>query len=573
MGKDPEKFEIGLWEAAETGDLSLDGAWSKLQPLPDLMEIDRHTLFRLIAEDSVRRSIDEAARPVVLGALMYSERFVVAFGAQEIRKKIRLWAAQPSPERLYPLLRRWTEVAQMPEWRDRESVDQDVIHWLEKRPNDEILKVQAHFVRVPPLADDSLSIALYEPDPIRRLLKCYKLALNMLEAREVHAFNTDANRDDSVGNPIVLVDNLCDIATNRIQVAGLRSAVMREVPGWRIIDETRPDLKPYEPGLPVPAEFQEVEIPTLTSVPERSGLLALQADLHALKSLPQHDSIAAFCSAVGQALVEHSNRSIDRDLNSLEVAVFCNPALLPSELVREALPAWMSDTASGPMIQAVVIARNPGSALQHKRSFKDWVRSLHGLNLLERMSVLVVAAQPTYDRSMRELDAGRENRLFPMLLAAVTSTVEQIEKEWNEIAPSEESDWRQGPVRGGRIEVADRLAELQIGLDQDRLLRAQALIRIALGIPTPDVVVRAIHLAVDQADKHLDAQVGRALAPDSPMITELAVLVIAERSACDPTRAREILRERFSPSLPFGHDKSKPSLRTLAAARFCCAAS
>lgn len=558
-------MEIGLWEAAKTGDLFCDAAWSNLEDLPGLPDADRQTLFRLITEESVRRSMADAENPVVLGAIM-DPKHCVAFGANEHGGRIRLWAAPISHDRLYPLLRRWTNAAQVQEWRVRESQDPGFIQELKKRPDGEHLNPPAGFVRVPPLAGDSLSIALYEPNPIRRLLKCYKLALNMLEPLADHEPKTDTDRDDSDWNPIVLIDNLCDIATSCIQVAGLSSLVTREVPGWRIIDETKRDVEPPESSSSEPEEYEEVEAPPTIAL-QRSRLPALPADLHELKSLPTHDSIAAFCGAVGEALVECSHRSPDRDLDSLEAAVFCNPSVLSSESLRDALPAWMSNAALDPMIQSVVVARNPGAALKHGQSFEDWLASVRRLDLLDRIGGLVVAAQAAYDCSVRELEAGRKDRRPLLLLGVLVRAVEFAEEAQNEVTTgSEDGQWRQEPIRGGLVEVLDRLAELQIGCDQRRLLRIQALFRIALGMPTPDVVIRALHLALEAEDKHLDALVGSALTTDSPLMIDLAIFVIAERSTCDQARAREILRDRFCPSLPIDHDRSKPSMRTLAAA-------
>jgi hypothetical protein len=571
MASQPETFECVVWEAAATGNLSCEAKWSVVHGQVRLMPADdRQVLFLLLGEDSVRRSIDETANQVVLGALLHPQR-AVAFGANRMGEVVRMWATRVSRDQLYPLLRRWAKLADIPEWRTRESGDQGFVQGLRERSDVEPPSGEKIIVSVPPLEEDDESIGLHDPNQATRLLKCYKLALNMLEAQYDHEART-SNEHKNTPATIVLVDNLSAIPTNQIvRIAGLRSVVNANLPGWRIIDESRQDLPAAAPSLSAPTECPDAERAEQPSSPPQrlreSPRPVPIADLHELKSMPRHDSIGAFCDAVGRALVEYSNRSVYRDLDALEAAVFRNPAILSTESIHGAQPAWMEEAALSAMIRAVIVARNPAVALSQKGSFWKWLSFARKLDLVDRMSNLVVAAQAAHDYVARNTAPLREQRCFRLLLGAVEGTLEPIERVLQEVVGgSDGSLWHQQPHTAGLIEVMDRLAELQIGCDQRCLLRAQALMRMALAMPTPDVVVRAVHLAMDAAESELDALVARALSCASPLMLDLAVAVIAERSACELTRAREILCERFCPSAPMDRSNSQPRLRTLASA-------
>jgi hypothetical protein len=340
-------------------------------------------------------------------------------------------------------------------------------------------------------------IAVRDKDPQRRLRACCDIARRL-----------QSSLQPSPVRRLVLVDNLTVVGGDKFQVAGLVPSYRYPDSNWIIVD--RPASAAIGDAL---TRFRE-----RVSASAHSARAACKVDANirsgsppesspgaaATKPAPRHQSEGGSMNANGFADIcatcDALANAIDGALASgganAELGLFEQPEQFNSGRQTMVSPG-SSSSASDVIARALILAHFPAVAAAAPSVFAEWLDAVEAFDVWPQALVLAKAAQPVYDHCRlrpHDTDLTFAQQGLDRLIDRLLERVEQLPIPQSPPGDDGPADAWSDNDRKALADVFDQLAELETTSRQrDRqLLRADAVIRLAAGLPTPDVIDRAV---------------------------------------------------------------------------------
>jgi hypothetical protein len=525
-------IEVSHWLAGESDDLSSPRSWAPERHSPEFPHTALAEAALIVAEPAVRASaMDLAPEPVV--GLVEGRDALTAFCFQAVSYgQVALWIASAgSAIRGYDLVRLWSWVVttgRVAEFKWSMPVDTSALHKpvLENPPS-----IPARFVF------SDRRVAIRAADDQRRLYVCCHL-LGRLHRSKPQSFR----------QRLVLVDNLTVVSGDTIDVAGLVPSHRFTATNWRIVDLTPASLldealhrfcnrvdvafdkvrAARDSDVDVPIDDQ-AHASRVEQAPRKSDMESMQVVGFA--------ALRAACDAIAQAI----DKSISRGKASAQ-EIFEVPARAAADDDLELLTFAAFDGSTASMIaRALIVGRFPAVAFDARTTLSAWLDAMESLDVWLNTLAVAEAVQPAYDHCRL---AGREADLAP-IAARLDRLVERLLERIEGHVSDDFSTWTSDDRRA-LADVFDKLGEMETTRSQlDRqLARANALMRLALGLPTPDVIDRAVRVALRENSAGVSGLISRNLPSDT--LTEIGSIALCDmQGQTTLQRSRELFDKLF----------------------------
>lgn len=365
----------------------------------------------------------------------------------------------------------------------------------------------------------------------------------------------------SVTQSLALVDGLTVVRGDKFQVAGLVPTYRYAGPDWNVIDRSGPPL----PGHALARFRDTVSAIVHGAQGTRDGSANSQFDgsTELSPSEPQQKRPArpepdrgpvtadrfsdvflsrdAIAQAIDNAMTSHAPLA-----SGIEREIFERPELVIN-FPGAANSSELSVSVFEVVARALIIARYPAVALELHGAFTDWLETLNNLDIGLHTLVLSELAQSVYDHCRRHADHGETTGVLQGLDRLMDRLIEMVEQLF---ASAQDVDF---PIelwpdkdRNALASAFDRLSELETTSPQrDRqLLRAGAIVRLVAGLPTPDIVDRAVRAALIENSKVFGQLIPRS--HRSAVLTEVGAVAVADVRGKRLGEGRRLFGEMFS---------------------------
>jgi hypothetical protein len=486
-------IEVGHWIAGESENLSRPQFWVAERRSPGFPDAVLADAGAVVSDPSVRASAIDVAPDFVAG-LIESRQILTAFCFQASNyAQVELWLASThAAADGHGLLRFWLEAVSsglVNEFKWSMPVDTSAL----RMPATAVSNVPARRIR-----HRGRNIAVRERDRQHRLHIC----CNMFDHRRLQG------RSSQIPG-LVLVDGLTVLHGERFDFAGLVPTHRYASSNWFIVDRLAASREVLTRFRDKVSEIVQQARSTRDAVAESADDgNALSADAAWLERADRHETDRDPMQTSGLTDIVRARDLVRQAIDTAVASHETSSAAAgeqdlferPQRLTFDA--PWTAETPVPSsflesMARALIMARHPAVAVNLPDAFADWLEAVKGLDVGSSAFILSEAAQPIYDHCRRYAD-GTTAVLqgFDGLIDRLVEMAEQLAASAQDgvtlIGACSETD------RSAVVEAFDRLAEMETtSWERDRqVLRAGALIRLVAGLPTPDVIDRAVRAAL-----------------------------------------------------------------------------
>ena len=515
-------IEVGHWLAGEAEDLGYPASWVVEKRSPQFPDAALADIAAVVAEPPVRASAMDVAPDFVVGAVSRPQN-VAAFCFQAASyAQVSLWIAWANGGiAAHDLIRLWhwaVSSGRVADFKWNMPVETSALlapAWKEARLS-----------RSRAIGGDD-HVGFRDRNRERRLSDCCEM-LGRLRGR----------RQPPSPSPLVVVDNLTVITGNKIHVAGLVPGYRDAGPNWRIVDASmsaQPDraldrFRELTAGLHKRHAARDNGTAGHSDEPDRS--------LRAMNRTEESDrgrvvmKVAGLAAAreVCAVIREAIDSAKDFGGTSFAEQAFGNPESLGDAVRQQVVAAGLDATEFDIIARAVLAARFPAVAVALQDPFTGWLAAIETADVGRKVLVLATAAQPLYDYCRARRDQADATVVAAGLDRALARLIDEIEQlPVDAQAAGGDLPEGEGPGRDcqGLAETFDELAELETASAQldERLLRAHVFVRLQIDLPTPDVIDRAVRIAV-AGHQGVRQLVARNLRSDA--LNEVAAIAVTD---------------------------------------------
>jgi hypothetical protein len=534
-------IEVGHWMANESEDLSRPQSWIAQQRSPGFPDAVLAEIGAVVSEPSVRTSAMDVA-PEFVSGLIYGRGALTAFCVQVMNyAQLALWLASTrSAMEGHDLLQLWSlAVSSGQVNRFKWTVPVDTAA-LPKPLSDEPAPARSR------IRSSAHPIAIRDQDRQRRLRACCDIARRLQSLQQ-----------PSPLHGLVLVDNLTVVGGDKFHVAGLIPGHRHAGSNWTIIDcpvSAAPEDALTRFRNRISANVHSVRAARNGDADVRSGNPAEFSPVEASKGpVPRRQPAGSLMRANEfadlRAACEALAKAVDAALATggadAERDIFEQPERLSSVVQTTTLSRSPSPILDA-IARGLILARFPTVAAAAPAVFAKWLELVETLGVWPLALVLTTVAQPVYDHCRlrpRGTDLTFALRGLDLLIDRLLEEVERLPMP----QPGDDIPADAWPDidRMAVADVFDQLAELETtsGQRDRQLLRADAVVRLIAGLPTPDVIDRAVRSALAENAQVFFGLVARNHL-SSPLM-EIGAVAVADVKELTPDEGRKLFGDRF----------------------------